>query len=374
MSVSFDHQVPTHLVADMEATGIAVKQKSKLGTLCNEILWQGEQTTVFAPEKPRTPGHLIIAFNAKPKTFTDVTADAYQEMHTTIAKVHTLRPTQGFVVCHQERQGQYLVEILPERPTANGVKNLMDKISSNRHTFCPENPHPDIHYDFKDGELTADHEFWREGLQKEAELPKMPETKGPWVLQESHHEQAGSMVRFVMKEEMEMRGGDTVGFAPPDWSAVDKESTVMSKDCGDCAFCRPAVLAGQKIVARDGVHLLYNLAGGTRFLIVPDEHKPKVAYLSADEITAMYALEQDLVRMLKVEHPGWQVVTYCQDAPSVGQTVRHMHRQVQAYDPGTILWEGSVEALRYLKEGPNRVTREKMDQMTAYYRAKLQQA
>jgi|GEM_PF-5309563 len=374
MHVHFPYEVPRNERAAFEAAGIKVTCEPRIGRLCHEKIWQGAHLSVWYPEKPRTPGHLVIGFGAH--SFTQVTPEAYSEMHGVIQKIYAAQPKRAFVVSGQERQGEYLVEVLPERPPVEGqeygIKNVADKVSCHGYVIDPENPYRDISYHYRPGEKEEDRSYWTTTLQNAPqEMPPVADTTGPWTLRSSHTEATTLMIEDRLNQILTARGGTTTGFREADWNAVDRPSPIVEQPMGSCAFCRPEVLAAQTIIGRDGFRILYNLAGGDRFLLISDHHTPRLAEVT--NITAMYHLQQDFCKMLATQFPGKHVVTYCQDAPSVGQTVRHMHLQITVTDPDAPPEELYIEGLRYLREGPRKISPEEMAKITAHYRKKFEE-
>ncbi|MCH9703248.1 MAG: hypothetical protein K0U13_00520, partial [Chlamydiae bacterium] len=161
------------------------------------ILWTGEHVTVYTPEKPRTVGHLVLRTGVK--TFADLSKEAHLEIMTLAQKVKSIKPQLDFVIYWTKRDGELLTEILPQR-SAGKALNAMDKLSVNKHIFCPEGITDDIKPSVRSTQVARDRQSWQGALTLAPNLPQMEDTKGSWKLEISHLDDAVTMARWGLRQ------------------------------------------------------------------------------------------------------------------------------------------------------------------------------
>jgi len=325
-------------------------------------VYKTQSWTVFYPETPRVPHHLVIALNrSNAKGVADIDEKENAELFATIKKITEIYKTiaiQGFVIAQYDtpQQGhnhQYVVELIPHLPGFDGMKNLVDKADCNRYVLFRTANLSYPTYKIGAGDILKQAEFWQAALKKEqAPLSENKAIAYPFTRNEAYQSEANEMIYHQLLEILQDRGGK-----------VAKESTlkmemptaiptvVQSATSAKCVFCDDDVSKRQLIYEYKDVSLFYNIRKGAKpgscFLILPKRHTQKVHGLTSSEVLNIGIMRRALVQVLKETHPECEVVIYTQDDPSVGQTVFHSHEQVVAIDPKTIALTWTMASLHF---------------------------
>ena len=128
----------------LEGRRVAPLRHLETGNLLKHEVFRTEQLTVYYPETPRVPHHLIVAFN-RPNIqgIPDVWNEENRALFETIRKITEVYKSisiDGFVLAQFDKpqeghQGRFVVEIIPHLPGFNKVKNIADKIDCNRYVL-----------------------------------------------------------------------------------------------------------------------------------------------------------------------------------------------------------------------------------------------
>lgn len=326
-------------------------RNSGVGNLLQTEVHRNEVLTVYYPERPRVPHHLAIAFNRDIRGFGEVTAEENAALFATLRKVAEIYKTvgvKGFVLAQYNTPqlghwGRCVVEVIPHLPGFQEVKNIVDKVESNRHVLSRGANLTPALYEISPEQVRAQAGFWQVAFQREHPPLTSDDTSVtfPVIRKESHLAEAEVLMYRYLLEMFENRGAQVI--SPPLPEAVmptqvpaDPKEIKVEK----CFFCDPAVIKRQLVCEYEDVVVLYNMRKGavpaSNFLILPKRHEQKVYGLSESEIRNIGLVRKALAEVLQEMHPKCEVIVYTQDDPAVGQTVFHSHEQVVAVDPETV--------------------------------------
>lgn len=354
----------------------------ELGSLVETELYVGERLTVYYPERPRVPHHLVVAMNRKVCGISDLRAEECQELFETlrkIAEIYKMIGIHGFVVAQYDKpqighQGRYVVEVIPHLPGFERVKNIVDKVECNRHVLYRSANISPITYPFHEGELEEGKAFWQQAFSMQ--VPSLDatdfEVSYPFDRRESHQKEAEAILKEHLIEMLEDKGGRITeprffNFTMPTKLSSEGKTVTVAK----CFFCDAEVIKRQKVFEYENILVFYNIRKGAKpgcnFLVLPKRHTQKVYGLTADEIENIRVVRGALAEVLKETHPECEVVVYVQDDPSIGQTVFHSHEQVVAIDPKTVSLTWTLMSL--YPEGS--VSHKEMEQIKEVYSQKL---
>lgn len=356
-----------------------------VGNLFKTELYRTETLTVFYPENPRVPQHLVISLNRKGiGGITDVNEQENKELFSTIQKIAEIYKTvaiRGFVIAQydvpqQGHQGCYAVEIIPHLPGFGSIKNIVDKVDCNRYVlFRTANLSP-IAYEIAPHEISEQAMYWKTAFESEPEPLTQNDIKieFPYSRIESHRLESAQILHHQLLELLADKGGvvlDTRPFLPLIPTKIPE--ITYSITSGKCAFCDDSVIQRQLVYEYEDVVVLYNIRkspkAGSCFLVLPKRHIEKVYGLTPSEIHNIWIVRKALTQLLKETHPESQVIVYTQDDPAVGQTVFHSHEQVVAVDPETVALTWTFMSLY-----PNgNVSDEEMLSVQEEFRTKLKQ-
>lgn len=328
-----------------------------VGNLLKTAVYEGRNWTVYHPETPRVPHHLVLALN---RPGADVTVEENRELFQTIHKISEICQTisiNGFVIAQyshpqQGHAGRYVVELIPHLPGFGEIKNVADKVDCNRYVlFRSANLTPTSHQ-------IEDHTaFWQSAFQKETK-PLDTTITFPYTRQEAHLEESHQILRRHLGELLSDKGAKV-----PEERPIDPVPAIKTATANKCFFCDEKIADYQTVYSYGDATIFYNTRKGVKsaanFLILPKRHTEKVYGLTESEIDHIYVLRKALVEVLKEMNPGWEIVIYTQDHPSVGQTVFHSHEQVVAIDPKTIAFTWTIQSLLYPNTGT--VSNEEME-------------
>ncbi|MBS3903164.1 MAG: HIT domain-containing protein [Anaplasmataceae bacterium] len=355
------------------------------GNLLNTVVHQTKTLTVFYPETPRVPHHLTIALNRRDiQGITDIHEDENVELFATIktiAEIYKTLAIRGFVVAQFDtpQQGhfdRYVVEIIPHLPGFNDIKNIVDKVDSNRYVlFRTANLSP-IAYKIPPEEISDQATVWQAAFQKEQTPLTETDTKitFPYCRKESHQQEADKVLYHQLLELLQDQGGviaDQTTFEAI--MPTDIPETIKPVTVDKCFFCDSSIVDRQLVYQYGRANVFYNMRKGAKagscFLILPHRHTEKVYGLTPEEIHDISILRKALVAVLKETHPECEVVVYTQDDPALGQTVFHSHEQVVAVDPQTIALTWTMMSLY----PSGNVSEQEMADVCREFRLKLEQ-
>lgn len=343
--------------------------------------WKLQETpswTLFMPESPRVPHHLVLRLQRDVRSITEISPEENRALFSLIrrcAEIYShVFSIQGFVISRYDtpqrrHEGRCVVELLPQLVEHN-AKNLADKIDSNRYVlFGNENLTP-ARYDMVG--VTDDVDAWQKALSEEHPPLSRRSVEYPTTRADAYIEVSQRILRQHIMEFLHDRGGIVPFHAERLEIPTALPESVKTIALAKCFFCEQSVLDRQTVLEYNGIVVLYNMRKGTKpgcnFLILPKEHHQKTYALSEEQIDAMAAVRQALVQVLKEAHPERDVFIYTQDDPSVGQTVFHHHEQVVAFDPKIDPFAWTVSSLFPSKEG---MSAEEMQEVTEEFREKL---
>lgn len=301
----------------------------QLHLAAEECLFKTDLLTVYTPDAPRVPNHLMISFNRRIHGLCDVTAEENAALFATIKKMAEIYKSigiQGFVIARYD--APQAVEIIPHLPGFENIKNMVDKVDCHRYVLFREVPLSPVVY----GEIETNTDFWREAFQKDHPSLTADDITitFPHRRYDAYWDKADELMQMYLSE---LNGKKGTPMAMP--LAVPEK--LIEVNTAKCFFCDPAVLKKQTVFEHEGIIVLNNIKKspkpGCTFLIFPKRHIEKVYGLLPEEIHQIYIVRKALIEVLKESHPGQDVVVFVQDHPSAGQTVYHTHEQVVSIDP-----------------------------------------
>lgn len=332
------------------------------GNLLKNEVFKTELLTVYYPETPRVPHHLIIALNRpNVKGITDVSEEENQALFTMIRKIAEIYKTvsiQGFVIAQFDKPQQghlnrYVVEIIPHLPGFKDIINIADKVDCNRYVLFRHANLSSVICKLSQESIAEHTSFWQDAFKQEkASLKEEDITVAfPHSRYESNEEEAKKILQQHLIELLQDKGAQI----PQDLSfesiliPTKVPKTLKTIKVFKCPFCDSAVLNRQLVYEYKDVEVLYNIRKGAKpecsFLVLPKRHTEKVYGLSSEEIHNISIVRKALVEALKETHPGYEIIIYIQDDPAIGQTVFHSHEQVVALDPKTIALSWTLMSL-----------------------------
>ena len=120
-------------------------------------------------------------------------------------------------------------------------------------------------------------------------------------------------------------------FSPSMAESAEKTAAIA---LGNDAFCNPAVIDRQVVLAGQKVNVLFNYApigfGGERlhFLVVPKDHKSKFIELSEEEYLEVTEWSQKLIQHFKSNRSIECVYLFDKTGVDAGQTIPHWHQHI----------------------------------------------
>jgi histidine triad (HIT) family protein len=350
--------------------------------LLEHELYKTDQVTVFYPKVPRVPHHLAIALNRPDvQGISTVTPEENQALFAAAKKVAEIYKTvgiKGFVLAQFDRPQQghsnrFCVEIIPHLPGFSEIKNIVDKVDSNRHVLF-RTANLSAIYSPPD-EIDKNIAFWQSAFQQPQMALTAKDTKisFPHTRKESHQSEADQILFHQLMELLQDQGGHPAESSVIPVMPTEISGPVKSIQVDTCLFCKPEVIARQLVYETDDIAVFYNMRKnpkpGCCFLILPKRHCEKIYDLTEEEIGHIAQVRRALVEVLKESRPDHEVIIYIQDDPATGQTVFHSHEQVIAIDPKTI---GLTWTLLALYPSGN-VSDEEMQKVSQEFRLKLEQ-
>lgn len=337
--------------------------RNKSQNLFSSILYQNDYLTVFYPENPRSSHQLSLVMNRKINGIQELNEEEALELHAVIKKINEIYVNQlsidGYVLAQyetpQERhENQCVIEILPHQEGQGHCRNFLDKADSNRHVLFGDRNLSAIDPKLSKIECEDQINFWKHELQ----IPQTPLSSRNLSIQlpaqalDSHFNEGQLFALNHLLELFENSGAHVSNKPMPNLTlASDSATELKTRTVASCAFCREKVINRQKVFEYNDIYILYNFRKmpypATSFLILPKRHTEKLYSLTQEEVKTIALLRKALFSVLKEKYPNFQLISYCQDAPSVGQTVPHTHEQIVSLDPQTIPLTWSLMSLAY---------------------------
>jgi diadenosine tetraphosphate (Ap4A) HIT family hydrolase len=344
-------------------------EKQSLKLLEHKVYTE-KQLSVFYPQTPRVPHHLIVTLNQDIKKFKDITCDQNALIFKTIKKVSQIYKTisiNGFVVAQYDTPqdghlGKYAVEIIPHLPNMGSVKNNVDKVDCNRYVLFRNATISSAVYRISKKAIENNVNFWKKAFLENLQPSNEEDfqTTYPCFRKESHMEQANQILKKHLNELLQTEELGFKHYLIP----IDVQKPKITS-IEKCFFCDIEIIKRQLVYESKNIYVLYNSSKGpkvaSRFLIIPKRHFQKVYDLDNNEIDDIYLIRKALVNVLNKIHPECNIVTYIQDDIAVGQSVFHSHEQVVAINPETIALKWTMFSLY---PNINKVSNEEMKEVT----------
>lgn len=330
--------------------------------LLEHSLWENEHLCVFYPKEPRVPHHLAIQLKKNEiQNLSDVSRQENRALFETIAKISEIYHSihlKGYVLALYDtpqdgHNHRHVIEIIPNLPHFNDIKNTADKADCNRYVlFRSANVTP-LRCKSAIETVHQNISFWKKAFttpQKPLERAELT-IDLPHTRLESHQVEANHLLQRHFAEIMQSKGANIANALSAENLFVPEQEPTELKtvNVAKCFFCDSNVLSKQRIFHWNEIEVLYNMRKGAKmgcnFLILPSRHTEKIYDLTEQEIDRIQLVRKALVEVLKEMHPEHEVVIYVQNTPSVGQTVFHTHEQVVAIDPQNIALFWTMQSL-----------------------------
>ncbi len=331
--------------------------------LLHTILYQDENLAVYYPENPRRSHQLSIAMKRDVKGIQDLNLEEQCQLHDTIKRINEIYVDQlgisGFVTAEyadlqKKHEGRSVVEILPNQPGYAHCRNFLDKADSHAQVLFGDQDLTRLNINLSQEEVDEQVAFWKRELH--CSQKSLDEAKLKIILPSEEYDSHFSEVQdFVVNHLLEIfeNAGAYIINKPKHHFTLAQGSDVelKTRSVVNCIFCRDAIISRQKVIEYKDIYVLYNVTkkphAGSSFLILPKRHTEKAYTLTKEDVENIGILKKALIHVLKNKFPGFQVVVYKQDAPSVGQTVPHTHDHVVAIDQETFPLYWSLMTLAY---------------------------
>lgn len=364
-----EKDLPFKVVIDegMAKNNVVPMRRRDVGNVLGTKVHEGEKFEVYFPEKPRVPHHLCLALKRQVSRIADVNAEENHELYTILRKISEVYATigvEGFVIAQYDHpqlghQNRFVVEVIPHLPGFEKVKHIIDKMDCNRYVLFREANVSPIEY-----EVLHQEEFWK-GAFNDWYFPLSE--KEVTHRQECFEEEANAILYQHLWEVLEDQGAKVSGLKPEFRAHMPTKlpDEIKTHAFSKCFFCQPEIIQKQLVYEYQNILVFYNIRKGAReganFLILPRRHVQKVYGLTREEEENIRLVRGALVEVLKEKHPGWEVVIYVQDDPTIGQTVLHSHHQVVVVHPKVTPLAWTLMSLQRQLVSPEEMERVKQE-------------